>query len=84
MSNDIAKILQESGNAQSIYNTSYVADLRNKWQPFLKGIKGEHKLNTMAVLFENQARHLSSLTEDTKSTNVGPFMKFVFPLLRRV
>ena len=77
MSKDIARLLSESAPGESVYNTSYVASLRNKWGKMLSGVKGEHKLNTMAVLFENQARHLSSLTEDTRSTNVGSFMKFV-------
>ena len=79
-----ANFLQENAPAQSIHNQSYVAGLRSKWGRLLKGIKNEHTLNTMAVLMENQANHLLSLNEDTKSTNVGSFMKFIFPVLRRV
>jgi hypothetical protein len=81
---NLSQVLQESAPAQSVHNKSYVSMLREKWGPMLEGISGEHKLNTMAVLFENQANHLMGLTEDTRSTNVGEFLKFVFPVLRRV
>ena len=77
MSGNLSQILQESAPAESVHNKSYVSMLRQKWAPMLEGISGDHKANTMAVLFENQANHLTSLTEDTRSTNVGEFLKFV-------
>lgn len=70
--------------AKSIHDQSYVAELGRKWQPLLEGIKDNHSKNVMAVLFENQAQYLQGLNEETRSTNVGSFMKFVFPVLRRV
>ena len=70
--------------AKSIQDQSYVAALSKKWAPLLKGIKQEHTKNVMAVLFENQSQYLQNLNEDTRSTNVGSFLKFVFPVLRRV
>lgn len=82
--NQVSQILQESAPANSVHNQSYVAMLRNKWGKMLEGIQGEHRLNTMSVLFENQSNYLLSLTEDTRSTNVGSFLKFIFPILRRV
>lgn len=75
------KALQES---QSIHDRSYVAELVQKWSPLLQGIKVEHTRNVMAVLYENQAQYLMNLNEETRSTNVGSFLKFVFPVLRRV
>jgi hypothetical protein len=42
-----------------------------------EGIQGEHQKNVMAVLCENQSQHLQTLTEDTRATNVGSFMKYV-------
>jgi len=33
---------------------------------------------------ENEAQHLLGLNEDTRTTNVGSFTKFIFPILRRV
>jgi hypothetical protein len=50
----------------------------------LEGITVEHTRNVMAVLYENQSQHLQSLNEETRTTNVGSFLKFVFPVLRRV
>jgi hypothetical protein len=38
----------------------------------------------MAVLYENQSQYLQGLTEETRTTNVGSFLKYVFPVLRRV
>jgi hypothetical protein len=74
--------------ANSIQDQSYVAELTNKWGKMLKGIKNEHTRNVMAVLYENQANYMlgmqKNLTEETTSANVGSFLKFVFPLLRRV
>lgn len=75
------KALQES---QSIHDKSYVAALAQKWSPLLQGIRVEHTRNVMAVLYENQSQYLQNLNEETRSTNVGSFLKFVFPVLRRV
>lgn len=75
------KALQES---QSIHDKSYVATLVQKWQPLLQGVRVEHARNVMAVLYENQMQYLQNLNEETRSTNVGSFLKFVFPVLRRV
>lgn len=63
---------------------SYVQQLVQKWNPLLEGIKGEHVRKNTAVLLENQTTYLQSLTEETTSQNVGSFLKFVFPVLRRV
>jgi len=75
--------LMESG-AQSVHNQSYVHDLRKKWDKLLKGVRNEHTANSMAILYENQANHMQSLKENTDTGNVGSYLKFVFPLLRRV
>lgn len=78
------KGLMESSDARSVHNQSYVQELRTKWSKMLKGVMNEHTANTMAILYENQANHLAQLKENTDTSNVGPYMKFVFPLLRRV
>lgn len=77
MSANLSKVLTESASSTSVYNTSYVSTLRTKWAKMCEGIQGEHQKNVMAVLCENQSQHLQSLTEDTRSTNVGSFMKYV-------
>lgn len=79
---DFSQMLQESAPANSVYNQSYVATLRQKWGKLLEGVgsgsrNAEYQKNVMAVLFENQANHMMQLDEDTRSTNVGSFMKFV-------
>ena len=75
---------RQMAEARSIQDQSYVSALTQKWQPLLKGIRNEHTKNVMAVLYENQSQYLMGLNEDTMSTNVGSFLKFVFPVLRRV
>lgn len=75
---------RQLAEARSIQDQTYVSALVAKWKPLLKGIKNEHTKNVMAVLYENQSQYLMGLNEDTMSTNVGSFLKFVFPVLRRV
>jgi hypothetical protein len=81
---NFSQIMQESAPANSVYNQSYVGTLRQKWAPLLEGVgygrSAEHQKNTMAVLFENQTNFMMQLDEDTRSTNVGSFMKYVFPV----
>lgn len=75
---------RQLAEARSIQDQTYVSALVAKWKPLLKGIRNEHTKNVMAVLYENQSQYLMGLNEDTMSTNVGSFLKFVFPVLRRV
>src|SRR3954471_15723286 len=75
---------RQLAEARSIQDQTYVSALVSKWKPLLKGIRNEHTKNVMAVLYENQSQYLMGLNEDTMSTNVGSFLKFVFPVLRRV
>ena len=75
---------QALSESRSIHDKSYVRALADKWQPLLEGIRQEHTRNVMAVLYENESQYLQNLNEETRSTNVGSFLKFVFPVLRRV
>lgn len=74
----------DNGPRNTIYDKSYVQRLVQKWSPLLKGIPQGHTRNVMGVLCENQSQALRQLDEDTRSSNVGSFIKFVFPILRRV
>jgi len=76
--------LVENGPRGTIYDKGYVGQLLKKWEPLLEGVGKGHTRNVMAVLCENQAQALKQLDEDTTSSNVGAFVKFVFPILRRV
>jgi hypothetical protein len=62
----------------------YAQSLVRKWRPLLEGIDNEYKKVVTAVLLENQSNHLKTLTEETRSTNVGEFIKYIFPIIRRV
>ena len=69
---------------RSFAEQTRIQALVQKWNPLLEGIKKPETRSMMAVLFENQSQHLKSMTEETRTANVGNFMKFVFPVLRRV
>lgn len=69
---------------QKQMSNTYVGQLLEKWNPLLKGVKSDYVRGTMSVLFENEANYLKELTEETRTTNVGEYLKYVFPILRRV
>lgn len=60
------------------------AQLVKKWSKLLEGVANPEVRVNMAKLYENQINHLKSLTEETRTTNVGEFLKYIFPVLRRV
>ena len=73
----------------SIMDQSYIGGLVRKWGQFLEGIPTRTKheqyvAGCTAMMFENQAQWLRGLSEETRSSNVGSFTKFIFPVLRRV
>lgn len=55
-----------------------------RWQPMLEGIQDPYQRSVMAILLENEMNHLKGLNEETLSTGVGSFTKYIFPVLRRV
>ncbi len=80
-------VLEEA--RQTIADQGYIRALVRKWGDFLEGIpdrtdQQRYTLGVAAMLMENEAQHLLGLTEDTRTTNVGSFTKFIFPILRRV
>lgn len=58
-------------------------DIQERWEKLglVDGLKG-HLKETVATLYENQAKHL--MYEATGSDNSGSFETVVFPLIRRV
>lgn len=73
----------------TIADQSFVSGLVTKWRPFLEGMRDRtvqerYTVGVTALMMENQARHLKDMTEETRTTNVGSFTKFIFPILRRV
>lgn len=82
------QMLQEEGR-QTIADQSYVGALIRKWGDFLEGLadyseQDRYILGCTAMLMENESLWLQSLTEETRTVNVGSFTKFIFPVLRRV
>ena len=57
--------------------------IQKRWENIglVEGLKG-HVKETVATLFENQAKHL--IYEATSADNSGSFETVVFPLIRRV
>lgn len=58
--------------------------LIEEWSPLMQAIKNPNARMVGAILADNQKRFLEALTEETFSSNVGSFTKFIFPLLMRV
>ena len=82
------QMLQEEGR-RTIADQSYVGALIQKWGDFLEGLadhteQDRYILGCTAMLMENESLWLQSLTEETRTVNVGSFTKFIFPVLRRV
>lgn len=62
--------------------------LQVKWKPMLEGIDDPWMRRSMAVIFENEMKHVATLrgklTESSLSQNVPDLVKFIFPLIRKV
>lgn len=73
-------------NNQSVMNLSVASQLVQKWGTLLEGIKDGHTRKVMAQLYENESNYLKQqkLMETTTTDNTAPYVKYVFPLLRRV
>jgi hypothetical protein len=89
MSVEARKLLADGVGRKSVIDEGYLGALTNKWGEFLEGIptrtdSDRYVRGCTAMLFENQSQYLQSLNEDTRSTQVGSFTKFIFPILRRV
>lgn len=78
--------------AGTLLDESYNAQLIRKWSALpvkggvvnlLEGLP-PHKAKVTAMCLENQARYMTSLNEDTLSTNSGTFQKYIFPMVRRL
>lgn len=68
----------------SIQDDGLSAILCQKWSPFLEGLDGYNKKVT-AVLLENESQHLQHITEAAStSQNAGEYLKYIFPVVRRV
>jgi hypothetical protein len=55
----------------------------SKWANYVDGLNGTDAPFT-AIMLENTAKWLASMDETSRSTNVGNFDRFAFPLIRAV
>jgi hypothetical protein len=79
-------LIKEFGTG-AIANESVAKLLVTKWARLLEGIRDEKRKRFTAQMYENQnfeINQVRSLFEQTKAADIGPFTKFVFPLLRRI
>lgn len=77
------QMINENG-MNTVADESYTRQLVSRWGRLLEGVGDKHRAATTAILLENQNKHLQSLNEETLSTGVGSFTKYIFPILRRV
>lgn len=54
-----------------------------RWGDFCDGLTGWDR-GVVAQLLENEAGHLATLTEETRTSSIGTFEKFIFPMIRAV
>lgn len=77
------RLLAEQGQGTAA-DQGFVQRVAQKWNPLLEGVEDPWNRGVLAILLENQMGHLRSLNEETLSTGVGSFTKYIFPILRRV
>jgi len=77
------RYLSEQG-ARTVVDQSYTKACVAKWDKLVGSIPNEYNKKVTAVLLENESYHLQQLGEQTLSQNTGEFVKYIFPILRRV
>lgn len=83
--------LLEDNSMGTVADKTATALLARKWAPLLEGIDNPFTRGVMAILIENQFRHMDAksggaLTEagETKTDQLTYWTKFIYPVLRRV
>lgn len=88
------KMLTENYDGVALSDESVVGAYVQKWAPVLEGMENEigdfvppgHASYVKAIsafMLESESKHLRRLSEETRALSVGPFLKFVFPVIRR-
>ena len=84
------ELLEQRIGAIETERAAAVASIVEKWAPMLNEINinekgGRGRRDSSAMLYENVMFDLTrNMTEDIRTQNVGPFQKFIFPVLRLV
>jgi len=79
-----ARQLLEQESKRSIQDRSFVRAVSKKWEKMLEGISDPYTRGVTAILLENEVNHLYQLKESTTTGSFADFIKFVFPMIRRV
>lgn len=64
-------------------NNKHAVLAEGKWSDYCEGLPRWDK-SILATLLENEAQHIAGLDEDTRSSAIGSFEKFIFPMIRAV
>ena len=77
-------LLEQSRNSSTALDRDYTSQVVAKWSQVLEGINDGYQRACLGMLLENELGHIRSLHEETLSTGVGSYTKYLFPILRRV
>jgi hypothetical protein len=77
-------LLEHSRNSSTALDRDYTSQVVAKWSNVLEGINDGYQRACLGMLLENELGHIRSLHEETLSTGVGSYTKYLFPILRRV
>lgn len=88
------QLMAERYDGVALSDDSVVGAHVQKWGRLLEGIEREigefappgqssYVKAIAAFMLENESKHLRRLSEETRALSVGPFLKFVFPVIRR-
>ncbi len=77
-------ILNQARGTSTALDEGYVSTLAKKWHKVIEGVENPYQRACLSILMENEIGHLQQLKEETLSTGVGAFTKYIFPILRRV
>jgi hypothetical protein len=71
-------------NSSTLTKPGYLDDCDVKWRPLTEGLgRGAARITAWAL--EKEARYLNDdITEDERRKAIGPTLKYIFPIIRRV
>jgi len=87
-------LAENLGESTAIADEPAVSRYVRKWHKMLRGLNEEmgpgyapahvnYVRGLTALMIEQEVRHLKRLNEETRALSVGPFMKYVLPVIRR-
>jgi hypothetical protein len=84
----ISEALRSAQGKATILNEQYTDRLVRKYEPLIgNDIKDPYRRKILAMLFENTINAVQrgdALMEETRAAQAGPYIKYIFPMIRRV